>query len=186
MWFILLVIVVFLVITFIWIYNWIVSTKNNVIESKKAIDTVFQNRYDLIPNLVEVVKKYAEHEKTVLEEVTKLRSWAMAAQEITPDKLKNENILSWTLKSIFALAENYPELKANENFLNLQTKWTEIEDRMQAARRAYNAAVKSLRNKKEMFPSNIIASMMNLPTYPMFEADEEAKKNLNAKELFDK
>lgn len=184
--FILLAIWAFLVITFIGIYNWIISTKNNVIESEKAIDTVFQNRYDLIPNLVEVVKKYAEHEKGVLEEVTKLRSWAMAGQEITPEKIQNENMLSGTLKSIFALAENYPELKANENFLNLQTEWTEIEDRMQGARRAYNAAVKSLRNKKEMFPSNIVASMMNIKTYPMFEANEEAKKSLNAKELFDK
>ena len=184
--FILLAIVVFIAITWIGIYNWIVSTKNNVIESEKAIDTVFQNRYDLIPNLVEVVKKYASHEKWVLEEVTKLRSWAMSGQEMTQEKLKNENILSGTLKSIFALAENYPELKANENFLNLQEEWTEIEDRMQAARRAYNAAVKALRNKKEMFPSNIVAWMMNIPVYPMFEANEEAKKSLNAKELFDK
>ena len=95
-------------------------------------------------------------------------------------------MLSGTLKTIFALGENYPNLKANENFINLQNQWSEIEDRLQAARRGYNSAVKALNDKKQMFPSNIFASMMNLANYPMFEAVAEAKESLNAKELFAK
>jgi LemA protein len=118
---------------------------------------VFQNRYDLIPNLVEVVKQYVSHEKSLLEDVTKIRSNAMKSEEVTKEKLDQENMLSGTLKSIFALSENYPDLKANENFIQLQNQWTEIEERMQAARRSYNSSVKALNDKKQMIPSNIIA-----------------------------
>lgn len=110
----------------------------------------------------------------------------MSGQEMTKEKLAGENALSGTLKSIFALGENYPDLKANENFINLQNEWTNIEENLQAARRAYNAAVKFLNNKKEMFPSNLIASMMTFKEYPLFEAEEEAKETLDAKDLFAK
>ena len=168
------------------IYNTIIRLRNSVDENISSIDTVFQNRYDLIPNLVEVVKQYASHEKSLLEEVTKLRSNAMSWQEVTKEKLENENMLSGTLKSIFALSENYPDLKANESFINLQNEWTEIEDRMQATRRSYNASVKELRDIKQSFPSNIIAGMMTIKEYDMFEASEESKKSLDAKELFTK
>lgn len=178
------VIVVVLVIVFIGMYNGIVASKNQVEESYSAIDTVFQNRYDLIPNLVQVVQQYASHEKDILENVTKLRSNAMNNQELTQEKLENENMLSGTMKSIFALSENYPDLKANQNFIQLQNQWTEIEDRMQAARRGYNAAVKALNNKKEQIPTNIVAGMMSLKDYPMFEADAQARESLNAKDLF--
>lgn len=184
--YIFLIIIVVLIVLFVLVYNSIIWVKNSVEESFSAIDTVFQNRYDLIPNLVEVVKKYAEHEKNILEELTKIRSNMMSSEKLTKEKLEKENALSWTLKSIFALAENYPDLKANQNFIQLQNQWTEIEDRMQAARRSYNSAVKSLNDKKQMFPSNIIASIMNLNNYPMFEANKEAKNELNAKELFSK
>jgi len=173
-------------IIFIVTYNSIIRTRNSVEENVSAIDTVFQNRYDLIPNLVEVVKQYASHEKNLLEWVTKLRSGAMSGQEMTKEKLNQENMLSGTLKSIFALAENYPDLKANQNFINLQNEWTEMEDKMQAARRSYNAAVKALRDIRQMFPSNIVASMMTIKKYDMFEASEESKKSLDAKELFNK
>lgn len=176
----------FFLIYAVYLYNSIIGSKNSVEENKSTIDTVFQNRYDLIPNIVEVVKKYAEHESTVLEKVVALRSSAMNTKEVTADKLANENMLSGTLKSIFALGEAYPNLKANENFINLQNQWGEIEDRMQAARRGYNSAVKAFNDKKQMFPSNILASMMSLQTYPMFEAAAEAKESLNAKELFAK
>lgn len=175
-----------LVIYFITTYNTLIRTKNLVDENVSAIDTMFQNRYDLIPNLVEVVKQYASHEKTLLEWVTKLRSSAMSGQEMTKEKLENENMLSGTLKSIFALSENYPDLKANQNFINLQNEWTEMEDKMQAARRSYNSAVKHLRDLREMFPSNIVAWMMTFKVYEMFEANAEAKKSLNANELFNK
>ena len=175
---------VIFVIIIAWIYNKVISAKNNANESKSAIDTVFQNRYDLIPNLIEVVKQYASHEKDVLIQVTQARSNAMSWQEMTKEKLQNENTLSWTMKSIFALSENYPDLKANQNFINLQNQWSEIEDRLQAARRAYNAAVKELDNVKQQFPSNIIAWMMTIEKYEMYEADENARKSLDAKKLF--
>ena len=182
LWIVLLVLLT-MVVT---IYNNIIRTRNSVDENVSAIDTVFQNRYDLIPNLVEVVKQYASHEKTLLEWVTKLRSSAMSGQEMTKEKLENENMLSGTLKSIFALSENYPDLKANQNFIELQNQWIEIEDRMQAARRSYNASVKALRDIKQMFPSNLIAWFMTIKEYDMFEAWSEAKKSLDAKELFAK
>lgn len=173
-------------VIFIVIYNSIIRTRNSVEENVAAIDTVFQNRYDLIPNLVEVVKQYASHEKTLLEWVTKLRSGAMSGQDMSKEKLETENALSGTLKSIFALAENYPDLKANENFINLQNEWTEIEDKMQAARRSYNASVKTLRDMKQMFPSNIVAGFMTIKEYDMFEASVESRQSLDAKELFSK
>jgi LemA protein len=103
---------------------------------------------------------------------------------MTKEKLAQENMLSGTLKSIFALSENYPDLKADTSFLKLQEEWTMIEDKMQAARRSYNASVKKLNDLKETVPSNIVASFMNIETYLMFESDEEAKKSINAKELF--
>ncbi len=180
------VIVAIIIVAYIAIYNSIISVKNTVEESFSAIETVFQNRYDLIPNLVDVVKQYVSHERGLLEEVTKIRTSAINNTEITKEKLEEENMLSGTLKSIFALAENYPDLKANENFIQLQNQWTEIEERLQAARRAYNSAVKALNDKKQMIPSNIIASGMNLKDYPMFEAVSEAKESLDASELFAK
>lgn len=175
-----------LVVIFIVMFNTIIRIKNSVEENVGAIDTVFQNRYDLIPNLVEVVKQYASHEKTLLEWVTKLRTGAMSGQDMSKEKLESENALSGTLKSIFALSENYPDLKANENFIRLQNEWTEIEDKMQAARRSYNASVKALNDVKQMFPSSIVAWMMTIKAYEMFEASEESKKSLDAAELFNK
>ena len=160
------------------IYNSIIDTKNTLEEAKSSIDVMLQNRYDLIPNLVETVRWYAKHEKEVFENITKLRtqlidqSWSMDS-----NRIQKENMLTEAFKSLFAVAENYPQLKSNKNFLALQNQLTEIEDRIQAARRTYNAAVKELKNKKQMFPYNIIASMMKLPGYPMFEAKIKAKEN---------
>jgi LemA protein len=173
-------------IYFIMTYNSIISAKNNVSESLSAIDTVMQNRYDLIPNLVEVVKQYASHESGIFSKVTEMRSALMTqGNAATPDRFAGENQLQSTMKSLFAVAENYPDLKASTNFLELQTQWTELEDRMQGARRAYNSSVKVLSDKKQMFPSNIIAQMMSIPEFAMYEATEEAKKTVpSAKELF--
>lgn len=167
-------------------YNSIVSTKNSVAESLSAIDTVLQNRYDLIPNLVEVVKQYAAHESGIFSKVTELRSALMSqGSTATKDRFTAENELQGTMKSLFAVAENYPDLKASTNFLELQTQWSELEDRMQGARRAYNSAVKLLSDKKQMFPSNVIAGMMTIPEFAMYEADEAAKTTrIDAKALF--
>lgn len=170
---------------FVIIYNGIVGAKNTVAESFSAIDTVLQNRYDLIPNLVEVVKQYASHESGTLTKITELRSNLLSNHSAGKERFDQENALSGVMKSLFAVSENYPDLKASTNFLELQAQWTEIEDRLQGARRAYNASVKDLQNKKEMFPSNVVASMMTIPEYNMYEADEAAKTfRPNAKEMF--
>ena len=167
-------------------YNSIIWANNSTSESFAAIETVLQNRYDLIPNLVEVVKQYASHEAWVFTKVTEMRAKLVSGgQTASKDRFADENMLQWAMKSIFAVAENYPELKASSNFLELQTQWTEMEDRLQWARRAYNSASKNLSNKKEMFPTNIIAGMMTLPEYAMYAADEAAKiTKMDAKAMF--
>ncbi len=171
---------------FIVTYNSIINAKNSTNEAFSAIDTVLQNRYNLIPNLVEVVKKYAAHEVVVFDKVSEMRASLLSNENKgSTERFAQENELQSTMKSLFAVAENYPDLKASTNFLELQTQWAEMEDRLQGARRAYNAAVKSLNNKKEMFPSNMVAKMMTLPEYAMFEADEAAKTaNFSAKDMF--
>lgn len=118
---------------FISTYNRIIGTKNNVDESFSSIDTVLQNRYDLIPNLVEVVKQYASHEAGVLNQVTQMRSKLLSNTDskASKERFADENTLQMGMRSIFAVAENYPDLKANSNFLELQTQWSEIEDRLQ-------------------------------------------------------
>ena len=183
--FILIAVVVVLAFTIVWIYNSIVSAKNTVKESFSAIDAMLQQRYDLIPNLVEVVKQYATHERETLSKVTEMRANLLNSQNSSGEqRFENENMLTAWLKSVFAIAENYPDLKASQNFINLQNQWWEMENNIQASRRAYNAAVKELQNKKEMFPSNVIASMMSIEEYAMFLAQEEAKTAPSAKALF--
>jgi LemA protein len=181
------IIIFLLVIIYISIYNGIISSKNKVEESKSSIDVFLQNRYDLIPNLVETVKQYMQHEKGVLEELTRLRTEALKESwTFTNDRFEKENQITQALKSIFAVAENYPDLKANQNFIALQNQWSEIEDNIAAARRTYNAAVKDLNDKKQMIPYSIVAGSMNLPDYAYFQADENAKQSLDAKDLFSK
>jgi LemA protein len=167
-------------------YNSIINAKNTTNEAFSAIDTVLQNRYNLIPNLVEIVKQYMAHESGVISKVTELRASLLSAgTQTSKERFAQENELATGLKSLFAVAENYPDLKASANFLELQTQWSEIEDRLQGARRAYNSAVKLMNNKKEMFPSSIIAGTMSLPVFTMFEADEGAKTSMmDAKEMF--
>lgn len=176
--------VLFLVVVVI--YNGIIGAKNSVKESFSAIDTVLQNRYDLIPNLVEVVKQYASHESKIFAQVSEMRAKLVSGgSSTTKERFAEENALYSGMKSLFAVAENYPDLKASSNFLELQNQWTEIEDRLQGARRAYNASVKELQNKKEMFPTNMIAAMMSIPEYSMYEADESVKSfRPDAKAMF--
>jgi LemA protein len=146
-------------------------------EAWSGIDVQLKRRYDLIPNIVETVKGYAKHEKGTFEEVTKLRTEAMNAQ--TPDeKGKVENMLSGALKTLFAVAENYPELKANQNFLDLQGQLTEIETEVQSARRYYNGAVRDFNTKIMVFPNNLIAGVLGFVKREFFEADEAEKENV--------
>jgi LemA protein len=153
-------------------YNAFVVLKNRVKEAWSDIEVQMKRRYDLIPNLVEVVKGYAAHEKNTLEAVIQARNAAMSAGGSMEDKAKAENALTGTLKSLFALSENYPNLKANENFLELQRELTDTENKIQASRRFYNANVLALNTKLEMFPSNIIGKFFNFVKQEFFKLDE--------------
>jgi LemA protein len=152
------------------IYNKLIRLKNTVKSSWSDIDVHLKKRYDLVPNLVETVKGYASHEKTVFEKVTEARSMAMRASS-PADKAKAENMLMDTLKSLFALAEAYPDLKANANFMQLQSQLKELEDNIEYARRYYNAVVRDFNILIESFPSNIIASVFSFKQEEFFELE---------------
>ncbi len=183
---ILLVVIIILAVYVVAVYNGLIVGRNRVKEAFSDVNIQLKRRYDLIPNLVETVKGYASHESQTLEKVIQARNMAMAAQKgDLKEQAKAENILSGTLKSLFAVSENYPELKANENFLKLQFELTDTEDKIKAARRFYNTNVLALNNKIEMFPSNIIASMFAFKKQEFFELDEDeaqaAKKAVQVK-----
>ena len=155
-------------------YNGLVVLRNRVKEAYSDIQVQMQRRYDLIPNLVETVKGYAAHESQTLEKVIQARNMAMAVKSgDLKEQAKAENILSGTLKSLFAVSENYPQLKANENFMKFQFELTDTEDKIKAARRFYNNNVLTLNNKIEMFPSNIIAGMFAFTKQEFFALDED-------------
>lgn len=156
-------------------YNGLVTLKNRTEEAWSDIDVQTKRRYDLIPNLVNTVKGYATHESTAFEKVTEARSRAMGAQGAA-EKGEAENMLTGALKSIFAIAEAYPDLKANTNFLELQRELSDTENKIQAARRFYNGNVRDLNTKIETFPSNIIAGMFTFAKREFFEADETEKE----------
>ncbi len=173
----LIIIAIIVVIAFIavGIYNGLVKLRNTSEQAWADVDVQLQRRYDLIPNLVETVKGYASHEKETFEKVVEARNQAMGAT--TPgDKGQAENFLASALKSLFALAEAYPDLKANQNFLDLQDELSNIEEHIQLARRYYNAVVRDLNTKIETVPSNIIANMFNFEQKEYFELDSEEKR----------
>jgi LemA protein len=174
---ILLVIVVLLALGLMGMYNGLVTLKNRVDEAWSDISVQLKRRYDLIPNLISTVKGYAAHEKEVFEKVTEARTRAMGAGS-TADKAEAENALSGTLKTLFAVSENYPELKANQNFLELQRELTDTEDKIMASRRFYNGNVRDFNTKIEVFPTNLIAGMLNFTKRDFFEAADSEKENV--------
>lgn len=158
-------------------YNGFVRLRNQADEAFATMDVYLKKRYDLIPNLVEVVKQYALHEKETLEKVIAARNMAMGSQNMD-DRAKNENMLSGTLKSLFALSENYPNLKADTSFLNLQNQLTSLENEISQSRKYYNGAVRALNTKIEMFPSNIVAQITGFKKYSFFMAEESERENV--------
>ena len=168
-------IVVVLVIVVIAMYNSLVQLKVRVEEAWSDITVQLKRRADLIPNLIETVKGYAAHEKEVFERVTEARSAVMSATQKGPaETAKAENMFEGALKSLFAVAEAYPDLKANQNFMQLQQELVDTEDKIQASRRFYNGGVRDLNTKIEMFPSNIIAGMFNFTKREFFEVEDMA------------
>lgn len=156
-------------------YNGFITLRNRAKEAWSDIEVQLKRRYDLIPNLVETVKGYAAHERELFEKVTEARARAMGATTIK-EKGEAENALSQTLKSLFAVAENYPQLRASENFLELQRELTDTENKIQAARRFYNGNVRDLNIKIESFPANIIANIFKFTKMEFFEIEEAAAR----------
>lgn len=166
---------VVLVFWAIMVYNKLIVLVNRAKEAWSDIEVQLKRRYDLIPNLVETVKGYATHEKGVFEKVTEARAKALGATGMK-EKAEAENALSATLKSLFAVAENYPQLQAANNFLELQRDLRDTEDKIQAARRFYNGNVRDLRIQIEVFPANIVASLFGFKKMELFELENEAAK----------
>lgn len=176
---ILIIILVIIALAVVAMYNGLVRLKNRVDEAWSDIDVQLKRRHDLIPNLVNTVKGYAAHEKEVFEKVTQARANAISAGSgSTEGKMQAENMLSGALKSLFAVAEAYPDLKANQNFLELQRELTDTEDKIMAARRFYNGNVRDFNTKLQVFPTNLMASTLGFTKREFFEAAESEKENV--------
>ena len=175
---IIVIVLVVLGLFLVGMYNGLITLKIRVDEAWSDIDVQLKRRYDLIPNLVNTVKGYATHEKELFEKVTEARTAAMNAG--TPaEKEATENALSGTLKTLFAVSENYPDLKANQNFLELQRELTDTEDKIQASRRFYNGNVRDFNTKVEVFPTNLLAGMLGFVKREFFQANATEKENVN-------
>jgi len=164
-----------LVFWFITMYNGLVRLRNLVMEGWSGIDVQLKRRTDLIPNLVETVKEYMGHERETLSKVTELRAQSLGVQKVS-EKGRLEGALSRSLANLFAVAEGYPDLKANQNFLDLQNQLSEIEEEIQLSRRYYNGTVRNLNIKIESFPSNIVANMFKFTQAEFFEIEDEGER----------
>lgn len=173
----LVVIIVLLAISAIVSYNDFVKLRNQIEEAYSTMDVYLKKRYEMIPNLVEVVKQYSIHEKETLERIVQARNMAINARSVE-ERGQNENILSGAIKSLFALSEGYPELKANENYLDLQNNLRTLEDEISQSRKYYNGVVKVMNNKVEIFPSNLFAKIFGFNRYPYFMAEEYERQNV--------
>jgi len=170
-------IVVLIVLWLVLTFNRLITLRTRAKEAWADIDVQLKRRYNLIPNLVETVKGYAGHEKEVFQKVTEARTKAMAAGTVE-EKAKAENFLSSTLKSLFAVTENYPDLKASQNFLELQRELRDTEDKIQASRRFYNTNVRDLNIKIEVFPANLVAKVFKFVKMEFFEIEEAAAREV--------
>lgn len=167
-----------------WMYNTLIARKNDVARSFGFIDVLLKKRFDLIPNLVETAKQYMGYEKGLLTDVTELRAKAMTSGISDSERVGYENQLTQKLGNIMVAAESYPDLKASQSFMQLQASWKELEDQIATARQAYNNSVTSYNNSVEMFPTNLVATMIDYKTKPLFEAAMPEKENIKAGELF--
>ncbi len=171
----LVVLAVIVLLPFVWLigtYNGLVRLRQHVLESWSGIDTELQRRYNLTPNLVETVKGYATHEREVLQRVVEARQQAVDSKGSPEQQAQDENVLVGSLRHLFAVVEGYPDLKANDSFLALQKELANTEDRIQAACRFYNANVRDLNTRVEMFPSNIVAKVFTFEQAEFFEIED--------------
>ena len=183
--YILMVVAAFVIFFCILIINGLIAKKNQARNAEGSIDALLKKRYDLIPNLVETVKTYMKHERETLSAVTEMRTRALSIGLSGDEKARIHADLEKTLGSIILTAEQYPDLKANTNFLQLQAALNETEEQISAARRAYNASVTDYNNALEMFPSNVFALLLRYKHKELFTAAEEEKRNVSVKKLFE-
>lgn len=175
---IVIVVIIIIVIAFIVMYNGLVKLRNTVEEAFSTMDVYMKKRFDLIPNLVETVKGYAAHEKETLEKVIQARNFAQSAGN-PEDMIHGDEMLTGALKSLFAIAENYPQLRANESFMNLQHQLQNAEEDIANSRKYYNGTVRMYNTKTEVFPSSLIASMFHFVRKPLYElADVAERENI--------
>ncbi len=172
---IVIAVVAIIAVWLIAIFNGLIKLRNQTEEAWSDIDVQLKRRYDLIPNLINTVKGYAKHEQEVLENVTKARSMAMQAGTVE-EHAKAENMLSGALKSLFAVSENYPDLKASNNFMQLQDELSDTENKIQAARRFYNNNVRLFNTKQQTFPANLVAGMLGFKAKDFFEMEESQRE----------
>jgi LemA protein len=182
MW-IFIIIIVVVAVVIIGLYNSLVRSKNQVDEAWSDIEVQLKRRYDLIPNLVETVKGYARQESSVLEGVTQARAAAMGATDFA-EKAKDENMLTGALGKLFAVAEAYPDLKSNQNFMQMQSDLTDTEDKVQASRRFYNGTVRDFNTKLQVFPTNLFASLMGFKVRAFFDIDDNGPEAQTPKVQF--
>lgn len=181
--YVLLGFLVVLVLYIVFLYNDIIRKKNETNNAFGSVDAMLKKRYDLIPNLVETVKQYMIHEAKVLADVTKLRS-KFTDNLPSQDKIDLHNDISKRLNNIMVSVENYPDLKANQNFLKLQASWNETEEQISASRRYYNSAVTDYNNAIQTFPSSILTNIFKFQPMAVLEIEDSERQNISAKELF--
>lgn len=179
-----LIILALLFIIGISIYNSLIGKKNQVTNAFSAIDVMLKKRFDLIPNLVEVVKQYTSYEQGTLNKIVELRAKGTSGNLSDSEKAQLDSELSSNISRLMVNIENYPDLKANTNFISLQTTWTESEEQIAAARRTYNATVTEYNNAIMMFPGSIFAGMLNYQPVAVLETAAEERKNISARDLF--
>lgn len=181
---IVIIILIVICLTGVFFYNSLIAKKNQVTNAFSAIDVMLKKRFDLIPNLVEVVKQYTNYEQGTLTKIVELRSRATSGNISNAEKAELDAQLSSSVKGLMVNVENYPDLKANTNFINLQSTWTESEEQIAAARRTYNSAVTDYNNSIMMFPGSLFSGMLNFQPIAVLETAAEERKNISAKELF--
>lgn len=174
------IIVILVILILIWMFNQIIKENNLVKKSFSTVDVYLKKRYDLVPNLVEIVKGHAAHEKEVFENIANARTRAMESKT-EEDSVKSDNELNTALKSLFMVAEQYPNLKTNQSFVELQKKLTDLEDELAAARRAYNSAVTEYNTTLESFPTNLMGKLMKKKQKELFVVNDDIRNAINMK-----
>lgn len=181
---IVIIVVAIVAVALIGIYNGLVSRRNRVDQAYASIDVMLKKRYDLIPNLVATVERYMTHERELLSELTELRTRAISGDLPPAQRLETDQAIGGALGRLIVSAESYPDLKANQNFLQLQASLNEVEEQLSASRRTYNAAVTDYNNAIQMVPGNLLAGPMGFQARPLFEAAEVERRNVDVGQLF--